>query len=80
MSLFLISGDTLTSDGIQAIAETLERPLLPGKPLDPNRSQAWYDRMAERQRTGWSAERERLLRAAQRAEDMRDKAIGRLVG
>ncbi len=43
------------------------------------RNQAWFDRLTKRNEALWPAERQAMLDAAQRAEDMRDKVIGRLI-
>jgi hypothetical protein len=42
------------------------------------RNQAWFDRLAKRNEAFWPAERQAMLEAAQRAENMCDTVIGRL--
>ncbi len=42
------------------------------------RAQAWLARLEMRKRQEWPAERQAMLVAAQRAESMRDRVIGRL--
>lgn len=48
-------------------------------PVASARAQAWLARLEVRRRQEWPALREQMLAAAQRAEDMRDKVLLRLV-
>lgn len=48
-------------------------------PVVSVRAQAWLARFEARRRQEWPALREQMLAAAQRAEDMRDKVLLRLV-
>ena len=66
----------LTADGIRAIEGALA--LAKTEPGYAAQNQAWFDALAQRNKDGLPAEREAMLVAAQRAESMRDRVIGRL--
>lgn len=66
----------LTADGITAIQSALAP--VKTEPGYAERNQAWLDGVAKRNEERWPTERQAMLEAAQRAENMRDKVIGRL--
>lgn len=66
----------LTPDGIRAIEGALAR--VKTEPGYAERNQPWLDELARRHKEGTPAQRQAMLRAAQRAENMRDTVIGRL--
>jgi hypothetical protein len=71
----VVPGEFL-SDGILAIEGTLARVKTESGYAE--RNQAWLDGLAARTKAGWFDQRQAMLDAAQRAEDMRNRVIGRL--
>lgn len=60
----------ISSEGLAAIKT---------EPGYAERNQAWLDRLAKRNEERWPVERRSMLEAAQRAEDMRNRVLLRLV-
>lgn len=61
---------------MNGIVSPIER--LRTEPGYADRNQAWFDALAQRHRDGWQAQRQAMLAAAQRAEDMRNTVLLRL--